>query len=98
MKLKSICWQRVFEDSRIIKSLLNKVILVIADGYTKELCISAHLFTLQVVALVRKSGFQFVAFYLKLCTSSLQQAYGGDPKAPELLPVPVESNRKSKIS
>lgn len=61
MKVKSICWQRVFEDSRIIKSLLNKVILVIADGYTKELCIAAHLFTLQVVALGRKSGFLFVA-------------------------------------
>lgn len=29
-------WQKVLEDSRLIRSLLNKVILIATDGLTKE--------------------------------------------------------------
>lgn len=69
--------------------ILKKVILVVSDGYTKELCIGAHLFAKEVLRLVRKSGPLFTALYLKQCAVCLQQAYGGDPWQPTLLPFPV---------
>lgn len=65
------------------------MILVVSDGYTKELCIGAHLFAKEVLRLVRKSGPLFTALYLKQCAVCLQQAYGGDPWQPTLLPFPV---------
>lgn len=43
IKLSPLRWQRVLEDSRIMRSYLNKVLLVITDGLTKELCIGAYL-------------------------------------------------------
>lgn len=69
------------------------MILRTHDSLTKEACIGAYLFSKQVVRLVRKSGFLFTSLYLKQCSSSLQMAYGGIPKPPELLPVPVSLNR-----
>lgn len=44
IKVSPIRWQRVLEDFRVMRSLLNKVILLTADGLTKELCIGAYLF------------------------------------------------------
>lgn len=81
------------EDFRVSRSYLNRMILRTHDSLTKEACIGAYLFSKQVVRLVRKSGFLFTSLYLKQCSSSLQMAYGGIPKPPELLPVPVSLNR-----
>lgn len=81
------------EDFRVSRSYLNRMILITHDSLTKEACIGAYLFSKQVVRLVRKSGFLFTSLYLKQCSSSLQMAYGGIPKPPELLPVPVSLNR-----
>lgn len=75
------------------RSYLNRMILITHDSLTKEACIGAYLFSKQVVRLVRKSVFWFTSLYLKQCSSSLQMAYGGIPKPPELLPVPVSLNR-----
>ncbi|KAL4590870.1 hypothetical protein LXL04_003815 [Taraxacum kok-saghyz] len=58
------------------------MILITHDSLTIEACIGAYFFSKQVVWLVRKS-----------CSSSLQMAYGGIPKPPELFPVPVSLNR-----
>lgn len=89
IKISPIRWQRVLEDSRLMRSLLNKVILIATDGLTKELCIGAYLFTRTVMRLGRKSGWLHLALYLKQCSSSLQTAYGGVKLPPTLLPVPV---------
>lgn len=65
-----------------MRGLLLKVILIIHDGLTKELCIGAYLFSFsrEVIRLRRKSG----ALYLKQCASSLQKAYGGTKSPPDL--------------
>lgn len=77
LKLSVIRWQRILEDSQIKRSILNKVLLIVFDGLTKESCIAAYLFSKQVHRLVRRSGMLFTALYLKQCSSSLQIAYGG---------------------
>ena len=77
----------------MMRSFLNKMILIVAEGLTKEFCISAYLFTKLVIRLYRKSGALFTAFYLKQCSSSLQQAYGGVKTPHTLLPVPVSLTR-----
>lgn len=51
-----MAWQRVLEDSRVMRSYPNKVILIATDGLTKKLCIAAYLFAKQVVRLVRRFG------------------------------------------
>lgn len=51
-KIACIHWQRVLEDSRIMKGYLNKVILLIYDGFTKEVCIAAFLFSKSVRVLL----------------------------------------------
>ena len=56
LRIARIRWQRVLEDSRLLRSLLNKVILVVTDGLTKELCIGAYLFARAVLKMGRKSG------------------------------------------
>lgn len=54
LKLSPIQWQRVLEDSRVMRGYLEKVILLATDGWNKEMCIAAYLFARQVVRLVRK--------------------------------------------
>lgn len=61
LKIAPVKWQRVVEDPWMIKGILQKVLLIITDGLTKELCIGAHLFTKQVIRLGRKDG------YIVLC-------------------------------
>lgn len=51
---------------------LKKVLLIITDGLTKELCIGAYLFSRSVIRIGRKSGWLHCALYLKQCASSLQ--------------------------
>lgn len=92
--LSSIRWQRVLEDSRIMISILQKILLMIQDKLNKETCIATYLFTKNVMKLARKSGFLFTALYLKQCGSCLQTAYGGVHTPPSQLPVFVALNRK----
>jgi len=87
LRLAPLPWQRILSDSR--RGLLTKVMLIIHDGLTKELCIGAYLFSREVIRLRRKSG----ALYLKQCASSLQKAYGGTKSPPDLLPFPVSLTR-----
>ena len=93
VNLRPIRWQRIGEDSRVLKSLLFKVTLLIQDGVTKEHCIAIHLFTKQVLRLCKGSGMLFTALYLKQCSSSLQTFYGGIKRPHDLLPVPVSLTR-----
>lgn len=51
---------------------LKKVLLIITDGLTKELCFGAYLFSRSVIRIGRKSGWLHCALYLKQCASSLQ--------------------------
>lgn len=92
LKLSVIRWQRLLEEPRVMRSYLNKVLLIIQDGLTKETCIGAYLFSKEVHRLVKSSGLLFTALYLKQCASSLQIAYGGI-YTPGLLPVPVSLTR-----
>ena len=43
LALKAIKWYKILEDLGSLKSTFNKVILVITDGLTKELCVGAEL-------------------------------------------------------
>lgn len=51
---------------------LKKVLLIITDSLTKELCIGAYLLSRSVIRIGRKSGWLHCALYLKQCASSLQ--------------------------
>lgn len=93
LHISGLQWQRILEDSRIMRSILNKMLLMVLDGLTKETCIAAYLFSKQVLRLVRKSGLLFTALYLKQCAASLQVAYAGVKRPHELLPVPVSLTR-----
>jgi hypothetical protein len=93
MKVLPLRWQRVFEDSRVMRSLLNKVNLIAADGLTKELGIASFLFAKRVFRLAPKSGLRHTALYLKQCSACLQTAYGGELAPKSLLPVPVSLRR-----
>lgn len=58
-----------------------------------EDCIGSYLLARSIVKLVRRSGMQHTALYLKECASCLQRAYGGDKFTHDALPVPVSLNR-----
>lgn len=92
-RLRPIKWQRVLEDSQTMKSLLTKGLLLVSDKLSKENCIAIYLFSKSVLRLVRFSGLLGTALYLKQCSASLQTAYAGIKRSPELLPVPVSLNR-----
>lgn len=49
---------------------LKKVLLIITDGLTTELCIGAYLFSRSVIRIGQKSGWLHCALYLKQCASS----------------------------
>jgi hypothetical protein len=66
---------------------------IVADGLTKELCISAYLVAKRIMVLYRKSGPLFVALYLKQCATSLQRFYGEGGVSPGLLSVPLSLTR-----
>ncbi|KAI9070792.1 hypothetical protein K1719_047240 [Acacia pycnantha] len=52
---------------------LNRMILVVADGLTKESCIALYLYAKEVRRLYTPSGPLFTALYLKQCSSSLRR-------------------------
>lgn len=91
ISISRVRWQRVLEDSRIMRSYLSKINLIIFDDLTKERSIAMYLFSVNVIKLVRKSGMLFTALYLKQCASSLQMAYGGDPQPKSRLPILISS-------
>lgn len=94
LKVRPISWQKVLEDLRLLIGLFNKVKLIITDGLTKEFCIGSYLFAKQVAYLGRKSGWLFVALYLKQCSASLMQWYAREtPTLPEKLSVPISLTR-----
>lgn len=39
LHISGLQWQRILEDSRIMRSILNKMLLMVLDGLTKETCI-----------------------------------------------------------
>jgi len=96
-KIAPISWQRILEDPRLlllVSTTLNKVILIITDGLTKELCIGAYLFAKQIYSLGKKSGWLFVALYLKQCSACLMQWYAREvPILPTELSVPLSLTR-----
>src|SRR5436190_7007650 len=94
LRLKPLRWQRILEDSRGLTGLLQKVQLILFDGFTKEYSIATYLFVRRVRHLIKTSGALACALYLKQCSTSLMVAYGGDPRKPELLPVPVSLTRR----
>lgn len=60
------------------------------DGLTKEMCIASHLIGKRIVMFGKRSGWLFVALYLKQCSTSLKVYRSSDkPKAPSSLSVPV---------
>lgn len=54
--MSSIGWHRAVESSKMIKGIYNKIILIISDGLNTD-----------NKRLGRKSGWLFVALYLKQC-------------------------------
>lgn len=50
---------------------LKKVLLIITDSLTKELCIGAYLLSRSVIRIGRKSGWLHCALYLKILSSVL---------------------------
>lgn len=89
LSLRPIRWHKIFENLALLVSIYKKIILVVADGLTKELCIGAYLVAKQVIYLNNKSGPLFTALYLKQASVCLQQAYAGVKQPHSLLPVPV---------
>lgn len=79
----------MFEDLPVMMGFLKRILLIAADGLTKESCIALYLYAKSVRRLYKKSGPLFTALYLKQCASSLQMAYGGDKRPHERLPVPI---------
>lgn len=78
LKSPKIRWQRVLEDSRVFRSVCNRLILGLSDKLTKEKCIGTYLFGVSVFRLVRKSGFLFTALYLKQCRTLLLKYWAED--------------------
>lgn len=81
-----VSWRRVLEDSRVIKSAFNKLILSLRDGLTKECCIATHLFWKTSWRLGKRSGWLFLALYLKQCRVILQRYVAGDKPPTSLAP------------
>lgn len=98
MKIKSqfnklsaslLSWQEVLEHFRLAKGLLKKVLWLVIDRQTKEMCIASHLFLKEVFRLKRKSGYLFLACYLKQCQFSLKVYYSESFDRTLSLPVPI---------
>ncbi|KAI4347829.1 hypothetical protein L6164_008608 [Bauhinia variegata] len=77
-----------------VAGFLFALLRIITDGLTKELCIGSYLFAKQVAYLGRKSGWLFVALYLKQCSASLMQWYAHEtPTLPKKLSIPISLTR-----
>lgn len=47
-----IRWQRVLENSQVMRSIVHKMLLTISDKLSKESCIATYLFSKEVLRLV----------------------------------------------
>lgn len=102
MKIKTIklkpsasllSWQEVLENFRLARGLCQKVLWLVMDRQTKEMCIACYLFLREVFRLKKKSGCLFLALYLKQCQFSLKTYYSGSFDRTLSLPVPVSLTR-----
>lgn len=71
------------------------------DGLTKEMCVASHLMGKQISFLGRKSGWLFVALYLKQCSVCLMSfrsvPLGQIPQSVMSVPVSLTGSRLSRI-
>jgi len=77
-KLGFISWRHLLvwlEKVGLLKGLLIKVNLVITGTFSTEIGLSAVHFARRVRYLALKSGWLYVALYLKQCTTSLLRYY-----------------------
>ena len=51
LSLRPIRWHKILENLALLVSIYKKILLVVADGLTKELCIGAYLVAKQVIYL-----------------------------------------------
>lgn len=94
LRVRPLSWQRILEDSQLLKGFLNKIPLVVSDGLTKDVCLGLHYLAKQVIRMGRKSGWLFVALYLKQASTCLMQYYAVDsPSSPSELSVPISLTR-----
>lgn len=69
--LKVQLWQDVLEDIYKVIGLFNKTQIILFSCLMKERCIASYLLARSVIGLGRKSGWLFVAMYLKQCSNCL---------------------------
>lgn len=81
------------ESLRILSGLIQKIQIILQDRVTKENSIAAYLVAKQIIRLGRKSGWLFVALYLKQCSATLMQFRGGNTPVDRNLSVPVSLTR-----
>lgn len=86
-------WRSILEDTRVVKSLFNSMILSLTDGLTKEWCIATHLFWVAARRIQKRSGWLHFALYLKQCKVTLQKFTAGD-KIPTGITPSVSLTRK----
>lgn len=89
IKVRRLPWQRILEGSRMLIGFLSKIPLIILDGLTKEMSIASYLIGKRIIKLGRKSGWLFVALYLKQCAVSLMLWRGNTRPLPVDMSVPV---------
>lgn len=92
IRITSLRWQRVLEDTQIMKGYFQKVSFMISSGLTKEMCIAAYLVSRELYRLGKKSGWLFVSYYCKYASASLQRHYSGKKDIP-YQPFPISLNR-----
>lgn len=69
IRIVTVRWQRLLEDSRVLRVFLSKVILILTDGLNKEMRIAAYLFAKLVIYFGRKSGYLHFSLYFKQCNT-----------------------------
>nr|DAC76753.1 TPA_inf: RNA-dependent RNA polymerase [Beta vulgaris mitovirus 1] len=93
IKIRALPWQKTMESLRIMCGLFSRVQLIILDGLTKEFSIASYLFAKQVIRIGKKSGWLFLALYLKQCNAVLMQYRGSSGPVDRNLSVPVSLSR-----
>ncbi|WRX13024.1 hypothetical protein QQP08_005511 [Theobroma cacao] len=80
-----------------MRSVLNKVCLIIIDVLTKDLCIGAYLFPRAVSQIGQKSGWLYLSLYLKQCTTYLHEYCRGEKSPHSLLLVLLSLTRSGYL-
>lgn len=78
LSLAKLSWQEALESFRVMKSRFNVLILSLTDGLTKEWCIATHLFWKSCRSKGVRSGWLFLALYLKQSRVCLQRFCAGE--------------------